>query len=554
MTTPKTNSSPGAAARPASAPPPASTGGSKPASGSSGGTAKTPAPAPTSTGGKQAASGAGRPDPSPSSYRGSGAAGGKAGAAALRDGAPAAASAKPDIKDPKVRKEFDDKLATVLHDKDFAGAAGSGDEGAASSSLDAVAKKAQELADEYGVSRRDLIVETARGEIGVGEDGGDNEGERIKQYRAATDGALNSPGPWCNYFTSFLGRVAGSPNGPDGGGEGAVANTKAWAEESGRFIPPDGDPKPGDQVIYSEHIGIVEKVNDDGSLVTIEGNTSDQVMRMDRQRSEVLGFVSVDGGGDSVLDADGGPSGTTAPTSSGGSGTEAPSTASSAPSAPSSSAPAPSTDAPAPSSSSGSSGSASAPAADAAPSSPRSGGGGSTRAMSGANAAPVAAPAPIEEPPVQQYAATAPEAAPSEVVAAPAPAPVATPAPVPSPVATPAVAPIPAPAEQLYLVPQTIWTQTGPVQVMVQMTASQLLQWQSTAAATTVASTPSLAAPTTTEAAAPAGVTPAAAPVASPAPVAAAPAPVAPVAPAAPVDPSITPQAVASTYGAPVAA
>ena len=40
-----------------------------------------------------------------------------------------------------------------------------------------------------------------------------------------------------------------------------------------------GAPQPGDLIVWDEHIGIVESVGADGSISTIEGNSSDQVSR-----------------------------------------------------------------------------------------------------------------------------------------------------------------------------------------------------------------------------------------------------------------------------------
>jgi hypothetical protein len=41
----------------------------------------------------------------------------------------------------------------------------------------------------------------------------------------------------------------------------------------------------------SRHVGIVEAVNADGTLTTVEGNHSQAVERVTRQRSEATGFV-----------------------------------------------------------------------------------------------------------------------------------------------------------------------------------------------------------------------------------------------------------------------
>jgi hypothetical protein len=54
----------------------------------------------------------------------------------------------------------------------------------------------------------------------------------------------------------------------------------AWAQRTGKAIPAgSGPPQPGDLIVCDEHIGIVESVGADGSISTIEGNSSDKVSR-----------------------------------------------------------------------------------------------------------------------------------------------------------------------------------------------------------------------------------------------------------------------------------
>ena len=55
-------------------------------------------------------------------------------------------------------------------------------------------------------------------------------------------------------------------------------------------------PKVGDVVVWNYgggkgHVGIVSKVNADGSFKTVEGNCSNSVRELTRNRSEVDGFV-----------------------------------------------------------------------------------------------------------------------------------------------------------------------------------------------------------------------------------------------------------------------
>ena len=116
-----------------------------------------------------------------------------------------------------------------------------------------------------------------RQEVGVAEQPpGSNDAPRISQYRQATAGS--GVGPWCAYFTSWAARQAGVPLGDSGQGFGRVDDVYAWAQRTGKAIPAgSGPPQPGDLIVWDEHIGVVESVGTDGSINTIEGNSSDAV-------------------------------------------------------------------------------------------------------------------------------------------------------------------------------------------------------------------------------------------------------------------------------------
>jgi hypothetical protein len=122
------------------------------------------------------------------------------------------------------------------------------------------------------------IVNLVRNEIGVAEQPpGSNDAPRIAQFRQATAGS--GVGPWCAYFTSWAAREAGVPLGDNGQGFGRVDDVYAWAQKSGKAIP-NGEgvrPEPGDLIVWDEHIGVVESVAADGTIKTIEGNSSDKV-------------------------------------------------------------------------------------------------------------------------------------------------------------------------------------------------------------------------------------------------------------------------------------
>jgi len=120
---------------------------------------------------------------------------------------------------------------------------------------------------------------------------GSNDSPRIAQYRTATAGS--GVGPWCAYFVSWVARQAGSPLGDHGEGFGSVDALYAWAQRAGRAVPngPGVVPRPGDLIVWDEHIGIVEQVLPDGRIQTLEGNSGDRVSRNVHENSDALGYV-----------------------------------------------------------------------------------------------------------------------------------------------------------------------------------------------------------------------------------------------------------------------
>jgi hypothetical protein len=124
------------------------------------------------------------------------------------------------------------------------------------------------------------MVQIAQAEVGQAEQPpGSNDSPRIAQYRTATAGS--GVGPWCSYFASWVAQQAGAPIGEAGQGFGAVSSVADWGQRTGRFFTPGSQtPQPGDLIVWGgRHIGIVESVGVDGSINTIEGNSSDQVSR-----------------------------------------------------------------------------------------------------------------------------------------------------------------------------------------------------------------------------------------------------------------------------------
>lgn len=122
------------------------------------------------------------------------------------------------------------------------------------------------------------IAATAKAEVGqVESPPGSNDSSRISEYRSAVPGG--PVGPWCAYFASWVAKENGKPLGENGQGFARVDDVYSWAQRTGRAVPagPNVQPKPGDLIIWDEHMGIVESVSPDGKITTVEGNSSDSV-------------------------------------------------------------------------------------------------------------------------------------------------------------------------------------------------------------------------------------------------------------------------------------
>jgi hypothetical protein len=136
------------------------------------------------------------------------------------------------------------------------------------------------------------VLAAVQGEVGQAEQPpGSNDSGRIAQYRQATAGS--GVGPWCAYFTSWAAREAGIPLGEQGQGFGSVDALYGWAQRTGRAVPngPGVVPRPGDLIVWDEHVGVVESVQADGSVATIEGNSTDRVSRRVHPADSALGYV-----------------------------------------------------------------------------------------------------------------------------------------------------------------------------------------------------------------------------------------------------------------------
>ena len=136
------------------------------------------------------------------------------------------------------------------------------------------------------------ILNIAASQIGTTE----TDINRVK-YNTAYYGSnvSGSSYPWCCVFVWWVFREAGLSNLFYGGNKTASCGQLLnWFKNKGAYYRTKA--QPGDIVFFNfnggssaSHVGIVESVKSDGSVVTIEGNCSNSVKRMTR-RSGILGY------------------------------------------------------------------------------------------------------------------------------------------------------------------------------------------------------------------------------------------------------------------------
>jgi len=138
---------------------------------------------------------------------------------------------------------------------------------------------------EQGTAAR--LIEVAKEEIGTIEGPKDNE----TKYGAFTKANFQ---PWCGSFVMWCGNEAGVkiPNTVYTPG-GAAAFKKAGRWYDAQICDPEpGDIAyfdfPGDGVERISHVGIVIKDNEDGTVWCIEGNTSGDPKKSQRNGGEVV--------------------------------------------------------------------------------------------------------------------------------------------------------------------------------------------------------------------------------------------------------------------------
>lgn len=146
------------------------------------------------------------------------------------------------------------------------------------------------------------ILKVAVSQIGIKESpaGSNNVKYNTEYYGTAVRGSAY---PWCVCFCWWIFKAAGASNLFYGGKKTAYCPTvESYYKSIGQWY---STPKVGDLVLFdftgkgiAGHIGIVERVNADGTITTIEGNTSissndngGAVMRRTRKMNVIRGFA-----------------------------------------------------------------------------------------------------------------------------------------------------------------------------------------------------------------------------------------------------------------------
>lgn len=155
----------------------------------------------------------------------------------------------------------------------------------------------------------ETIIKKAVSQIGVKEN---PSGSNCVKYNTDYYGKVvrGTAYPWCCTFVFWVFKECGASNLFYGGKKTAYCPTvESYYKSIGRWYT--SNPQVGDLVLFdfygknrSVHIGILEKINSDGTYNVIEGNTSTTsddnggcVMRRKRKKSVIRGFARPNYGG-----------------------------------------------------------------------------------------------------------------------------------------------------------------------------------------------------------------------------------------------------------------
>jgi surface antigen len=132
------------------------------------------------------------------------------------------------------------------------------------------------------------VLDRARSQIGVKGTGPGGNRSPYGDWYGIT-------GEWCGMFVSWCFYHEGLPLGPGPKGFARTPDGANWFRSHDKWTQ---TPKPGYVVFFDwpggydriEHVGIVESVNPNGSIVTIEGNTLSSEVARRLRTSSIVGY------------------------------------------------------------------------------------------------------------------------------------------------------------------------------------------------------------------------------------------------------------------------
>lgn len=148
----------------------------------------------------------------------------------------------------------------------------------------------------------EAVLNKLRSELGLGESpAGSNKNKIVTWYNKNVDPI--GPGAWCEMTVTWAMWTAGAKSLKKGraytvwacqdaqkGYAGSTWHYGTKGMKAGDAVYYDWDRRKGN-VAYVDHVGIVEKINGDGTFYVLEGNTSDKLLRKKRDSTYVVGYA-----------------------------------------------------------------------------------------------------------------------------------------------------------------------------------------------------------------------------------------------------------------------
>ncbi|MEV4471299.1 CHAP domain-containing protein [Nonomuraea sp. NPDC049504] len=168
------------------------------------------------------------------------------------------------------------------------------------------ARTAEMATQNAGRATADAMIKIAESQVGITENAAGG-GTPFHQWYMSSQRALETVqrdggnvqayanAPWCAMFVSWVGEKAGVR--PTAGWDAYTVTWAKWFQDNGRW---GTTAKPGAVVYFSwddrtvnsiDHMGLVKKDNQNGTITTIEGNTGNgKVEERIRPKSQVVGY------------------------------------------------------------------------------------------------------------------------------------------------------------------------------------------------------------------------------------------------------------------------